>query len=169
MQASPLVILLVLVLPMALNLLLSRTRNSWPFSRHTFVSSSLALVNQIQAQSQLLKLNVPTPSSLPTHTTPQPLLSPLALGPHETSHPSLSPQCTQSLSATNEFEPDAPAEIASPRSCQTTRANAHRQSCGQLLLSHRTDTRRPQAKQLLSLAWRIPELGHHVKVFSFLR
>ena len=55
-QAPPLVsnpagqvLALVLVLPLALDLLLSRTRIFWPFSRHALVPGSLVLVNQIRA------------------------------------------------------------------------------------------------------------------------
>jgi len=70
--AIPLVLVLVPVLLLALKLLplLSRTHNFGSFSRHTLVSGSQVLVNQIQAQSKLLEQKCPTLGTQPVHPHP---------------------------------------------------------------------------------------------------
>ena len=66
-----LVLVLALVLLLAPNLLPPmRNCNFWSFSRHTHVSGSLVLANQIQAQSQLFSPNSPTPT--PPRRLPRP-------------------------------------------------------------------------------------------------
>ena len=105
--------------PNSLPLLLSPPRNRIfrSFPRHTLVSGPKVLMNQIQAQSQLFLPNSPTPSPPPTHPTPQPLLSLLALGPHETSHSALPPALPPT--PTNQMNPQKGPHPPSHR-CQRT-------------------------------------------------